>query len=156
MTDPQASIIPVYLFVAEAPVRTAFVRNPNTSAIPPGWHISNDGKPLFHAFSQPNTAQPTAESKIFDTVKISEFITHTPEIRLYYSINSDPAPGWTLNIDTMFYVFAHPIGSYMVPIYQYHEILPGNQWNLTYSLNENDPRYAGFIKDGPQFFVLPA
>jgi hypothetical protein len=72
--------------------------------------------------------------------------------RYSYDITGTLAPGWTDDSKTSFYAFKTQAPN-TVPVYQYHTLLPGEFWNLFYSLDAN---VSGWTKDGVAFYVYGA
>lgn len=127
--------VPVYLYKAENPIRYYYTTNPEEC---PRQEWSKDGIAFF-AF-QANTA---------GTVPVYQFSAGSPQ-RYGLGTNPSPAKGWTPDSKVAFYVLTCE-GTDSVPIYQYHQLIPGNYWNMFYS---SDPNVEGWIKDGIAFYAF--
>ncbi|MEG4167518.1 MULTISPECIES: nucleoside deaminase [unclassified Microcoleus] len=134
-TNSESMPIPIYLYKAENPPRYHYTTNPTDT---PGQDWTKAGIAFF-AFQQ-HTVGATA---------VHQFSAGSPQ-RYGFDTSSLPAPAWTNDNKDAFYVLTSASNN-SVPVYQYHQILPGGLWNMFYSL---DPNVKGWINDGITFHVL--
>ena len=137
--------IPVFLFTAQNPARYFYTTNPLGSP-DSDWTAQGIAFYAFGADCQASTGQAV--------VPVYQYSAGDPQ---RYNLNTgiSVGPGWTNDKKTAFYAFQGQAPN-TVPLYQYHKLLPGEFWNLAYSVNENDPKLAGWTIDGPTFFVYGA
>jgi hypothetical protein len=130
----QCMPVPVYLYVAQNPLRYYYTTNPIDSPSP-DWVLSKI--PFF------GLQQRTA-----GTVPVYRFSANSPQ-RYGFGTSPIPASGWTNDNKEAFYVLTSDSKG-TVPVYQHHQILPDGCWNMFYSL---DPNVTGWSKDGIAFYV---
>ncbi len=128
---------PVYLYATQNPSRYYYTTNPADS---PGPDWSRSGI-AFIAFG----------SGTVGVIPVRQHSAGNPQ-RYSYDITGTLAPGWTDDNKTSFYAYKSQTAG-TVPVYQYHTLLPGEFWNMFYSL---DPNVSGWIKDGVAFYVYGA